>query len=247
MRQILMDITPMDNAEVPTTTPVVIEGEARPITEVPKSEAPDALHLFTLLLVGGGVEAAELVLAHTRAWHARYISQPRLLPMPKKESSSDLVRYALIGLLFDVEEKVRDGTSQWGNQLLRSIGQASEMARPVTDSWIMGPFRRPLQSLQRQMETDLARLIRRGRMEEAISRLMATEVTDEMVSIVLAYLGDKPEVRRLIQEQGTTMAFEVVDEVRNQSEVADNYVESIVRRLFNRAPRQPSPPPTSGA
>jgi hypothetical protein len=238
---------PMDNTKVPTTAPMVIEGEARTITEPRKADAPDALHLLTLLAVGGGVEAADLILTHTRAWHARFTAEPRLLPMPKDESATDLLRYALIGLIFDTEEKLRDNTAQWGNQLLLTIGQASEKARPITDSWLMGPLRRPLQSLQRQMEGDLARLIRRGRMEEAVSRLMATDVTDEMVTVVLEYLGTKPEVRTLTNEQGVTMAGEVIDQVRDQSMAADSYVESIVRRILRRGPRQPSPPSSSGA
>ena len=112
-------------------------------------------------------------------------------------------------------------------------------------SWLMAPFRQPLRSLSRQTQAEMTRLIHRGRIEEAISRVMTTELTDEMVSVLLAYLGDKPEVRRLIREQGMSMGEEIVDEVRNQSASVDARVESIVRRLLNRTPRPPSPPPIS--
>jgi len=233
----------MNSTPPPTTTPVVIEGEARPAIDTPQG---DALHLLTNFLLGAGIEGVDLVLEHTRAWQQRFAATPRLLPVPKSQESNDLLRYALIGLLFDTEDRLRRDLAWWGNQVLRSAGAASSMARPLTDSWLMAPLQRPMRSLSLQLQSDLTRLIRRGRMEEAVSRLMATEITDELISVILDYLSDKPEVRRMIEQQGTTLAGEVVDEVRNQSEEADNFVESIVRRILNMAPRQPSPPPASG-
>src|SRR4051812_47889641 len=100
----------MQSSTLPATTPRVIEGEARPIIDSP----PDALHLFTCLLVGGGVEATELLLEHARAWQARFAATPRLLPPPGEQSSADLVRYALVGLIFEGEEQIRDYTAWWG-------------------------------------------------------------------------------------------------------------------------------------
>ena len=93
------------------------------------------------------------------------------------------------------------------------------------------------------MQSDLARLIGRGRVEEAMSRLMASELGDEMVKVILDYLSDKPELRDLIQTQSIGMASEVMDGMRNQSMAADAVVETFVRRLFNQAPRQPTAPP----
>jgi hypothetical protein len=203
---------------------------------------PDALHLLTCLLVGGGIEATELLLNHARTWQERFAATPRLLPISGEQSSTDLLRYALIGLIFDGEERLRDYTAQWGEQILSALDTATQTARPVTDSWLMGPLRGPFRSLSRQMQSELTRLIRRGRVEEAVSRMMATEVGDELVSVILGYLSSKPEVRRLIEEQGTSLAGEMLDEVRNQSSAADSTLEAYVRRLFNQAPRQPSPP-----
>jgi hypothetical protein len=231
----------MKSKDLPTTTPRVIEGEARPIVDT----TADALHLFTCLAVGGGIEATELLLAHTRAWQERFAATPRLLPPPGEQSATDLVRYALIGLIFDGEERLRDYTAWWAEQVLRSAETATTVTRPLTDSWLFAPLQGPMRSLSMRMQSDLARLIRRGRMEEAISRVMATEVTDEMITVVIDYLSAKPEVRQLIREQGTSFAGEVVDEVRNQSAAVDNSLESIVRRLLNRPQRQPSPPPAA--
>ena len=59
-----------------------IEGEARPIAD---TSQPDALHLFTCLIVGGGIEVTELLLAHARTWQARFDATPKLLPWPEEE------------------------------------------------------------------------------------------------------------------------------------------------------------------
>lgn len=235
----------MNTTGQPVTPPQVIEGEALPVVSAQQVDTTDVLHVLTCLLVGGGLEAADLLLAHARSWQARFTTTPRLLPVAGEQNSTDVLRHALIGLIFDGEERLRQNLSWWGDQVMHTAGMAAAVTRPVTESWLMAPLRQPLRSLTRQTQAEMARLIHRGRIEEAISRVMTTELTDEMVSVVLAYLADKPEVRRLIQEQGMSMAEEVVDEVRNQSVAADNLLDSFVNRLFNRAPRPPSPPPVS--
>lgn len=244
---ISLHIKPMGMTELPAAKPQVIDGEFRPIADAPPPEKQDALHLLTCLLVGGGLEVADLLLDHARAWQARYAASPRLLPLADEPTAADLVRYALIGLIFDSEQRVRDNMAWWGNQVLRSVGMATTMTRPLTDHWLMAPLQRPLRSLSRQMHSDLAQLIGRGRVEEGMSRVMASELGDELVTVILNYLSDKPEVRRLIQEQGVSLVGEVVDEMRDQSAAVDDYVESFVRRLFNQAPRQSSPPPDSNS
>jgi len=231
----------MSDPELPATTPRIIEGEARPVVDTP----PDALHLLTCFLVGGGIEGTELLINHARRWQERFAATPRLLPVPSEQSATDLLRYALIGLIFDSEERLRDYSVKWSAQFLGTLSLATQTARPVTDSWLMAPLQRPMRSLSRYMQAELTRLIRRGRVEEAVSRMMATEVSDELVSFILAYLSDKPEVRRLIEEQGVSLAGEVLGEVQNQSSSADNMLETYIRRIFSPASRPPSPPPAS--
>jgi hypothetical protein len=241
----LMNTTSQPATGQPVSTPQVIQGEALPVVSTQQVDTADALHILTCLLVGGGLEAADLLMEHARAWQARFATTPRLLPVAGEQDSTDVLRHALIGFIFDGEERLRQNLSWWGEQLMHTAGMAAAVTRPVTDSWLMAPLRQPLRSLSQQTQAEMARLIHRGRIEEAISRVMTTELTDEMVSVILAYLSDKPEVRRLIREQGMSMGEEIVDEVRNQSATVDATVESIVRRLLNRAPRPPSPPPVS--
>lgn len=220
-----------------TGSPAVITDKAGPMVETPPKSEPDALYVLTCLLVGGTVEVMDVLLARARLWRATVAAEPKLLPAPSNETQSDLLRYLLIGLLLESERYLRDQTLQLGNLLLHSADLAAGIARPALRSWLLAPVRPWLLSLAHLGETERARLIHQGRLEEAVSRLLTREITDEVVDLVLAYLGNKPEVRRLIQDQGTSLAGAVVDEVRDRSKTADTRIETLIHSLFNRVPR----------
>jgi 16S rRNA A1518/A1519 N6-dimethyltransferase RsmA/KsgA/DIM1 with predicted DNA glycosylase/AP lyase activity len=59
------------------------------------------------------------------------------------------------------------------------------------------------------------------------------------------YLTTNPEVQELVQLQSTSLATEVVEEVRERSVSADTFLEGIARSLLRRVPRAflPEPPP----
>ena len=164
------------SAELPATAPLVVEPEAYPVVETPQL---DSLHLITCLLVGGGIEVTELLLARARAWQSRYATSPRLLPMPG-DKKADLTRYALIGMIFDGEEYLRHNADRWASQLLQKVWKATELTHPLVNSWLVAPVRQPVKSLSRQMQSEVERWVQRGRVEEGISRAMATEVGDEL-------------------------------------------------------------------
>jgi hypothetical protein len=213
------------------------------MVETSPTSEPDALYVLTCLLVGGTVEVMDVLLARARLWRANVAAEPKLLPAPSNETDSDRLRYLLIGLLIESERHLRDQTFRLGNLLLYSADLATSMARPALRSWLLAPVRPWILSLVRRGETERERLIHQGRLEEAVSRLLTREITDEVMELVLAYLGNKPEVRRLIQDQGTSLAGEVVDEVRDRSKAADTRIETLIHGLFNRVPRTPSSPP----
>jgi hypothetical protein len=234
---------PMNSQGQTTAPPVVLGNEAVPRVEPPPASEPDAFYLLSTLLVGGTLEVTNLLLTRARLWRTSRTAEPKLLPAPEDETTVDLLRYALIGLLIESTHHLHDQTLWWGDLLLRSAGKAATVTRPVTRSWLLAPVRPFLVALAQRGESELARLIHQGRLEETASRLLTRELTDDMVTLVIAYLSDKPEVRRLIQEQGFSLAGEVVDEVRDRSKTADAQIETLVHRLFRRAPRTPAAPP----
>lgn len=232
----------MNNSQKPAATPITIDAEAYEIKPTPAQALPEGIYALTSLLVGGAVEAADIAIARVQKWQAEYHAQPALLSPPYNETRADRLRYILIGLIFESEEFIRSRTGWLGNLALNAASKADQLARPVTGSWLMAPFVRPLRSLSRQAQTDLERLLHRGRMEETVSRIMTKELADEAVERVLEYLSDKPELRQLIQEQGTSLAGEIVDTARGRAVNADAKVERVMRSLLDRGPRQPSSP-----
>jgi hypothetical protein len=231
----------MDTSNQPDTTHAVVSPETSVTTYRPDASELDLLYVLTCLLVGGAVELSELLVELARSWQARANASPKLLAPPTNETSTDLLRYAVVGFLFEGQQRIRSQTVSLGNWVAGSANMAANAARPVTNSWLMTPLRRPMQAFVRQCETEAARLIHRGRIEEAVSRIMARELSDEAVSLLLGYLGDKPEVRTLIQEQGFSMADEVMGEMQEVGVAADTFLETVVRRILHRGPRQ-SPP-----
>jgi hypothetical protein len=61
----------------------------------------------------------------------------------------------------------------------------------------------------------------------------------------IAYLNDHPDdVQNLVQGQAVGMAAEVRDNVRTVTVTGDTFLETLVRALLRRAPREDLPPPS---
>ena len=88
------------------------------------------------------------------------------------------------------------------------------------------------------------RLIMKGRREEQNSRLMLQQKNvDELVNEVLEYVILKTEVKGMIEEAGTSVAGDVIDEFREQSAAVDTNLELRLKSIFRkRVPSQPVTP-----
>lgn len=231
-----------------TDAPMIIRDQtaASVATTIPAGDS-DGLYTLTCLLLGGTLEVTDLLLNRSRVWRATMAAAPKHLLAPDDETNADLLRYALTGLIIESQRRIRDQAILWRDLLLRSAGIAETVTRPVAQSWLLAPVRPSVVGLTHRSKAELARLIDQGRIEEAVGRHLARELTDDMVTLVLAYLGDKPEVRDFMQAQGTSLAGEVVDGVRDRSKTADAQIETLVHRLFRVGPRAPSSPSAKNA
>ena len=81
--------------------------------------------------------------------------------------------------------------------------------------------------------------IARGRIEARHSRALARAAITEIIHDVIDAFASDPAVQNLIQSQSTTLAGEVLGEVRERTVSADIYIDSLTRRLFRRARRNP--------
>lgn len=90
-------------------------------------------------------------------------------------------------------------------------------------------------------DPDLRRWIVLGQIEAQRSRALAGVALVSIMQEVVAYLASEPAVQQLVQEQGTTLAGDVLDEVREYTVSGDTLVDGLVHRFFGRRRRLSGP------
>jgi hypothetical protein len=184
--------------------------------------------------------AAELV-EYAQQWQeAGGAEGPPPEPL-SEESRADLLRWLLIGLLFESGRRCQTSLPLVGKAVGATTGLLWWGVRPILNSWPLTPVRRRLAHLSAQGELEVARLHDLGRREEAASRGLTQAVTEQALKTLIDYLATKPEVRTLIQQQGYSLASEVVDGVREQTVAADTLLERLLRSLLGRQARSDLP------
>ncbi|NTU83479.1 MAG: hypothetical protein HGA45_29600 [Chloroflexales bacterium] len=93
-------------------------------------------------------------------------------------------------------------------------------------------------------DPDLKRWITLGQIEAQRSRTLASVAIISIVREAVAYLASEPAVQQIVQEQGTTLATDVLGEVREYTVSGDTFVDGLVRRFFGRRPRTNAPAET---
>ena len=202
----------------------------------------DKLQAFTRFVVGGALEGMDEFSQRLELWEA-YIrnEMPEITSDLSEASERDLIRYGLIGFIFESEET--------GRRILKSLlkvpgGVVRTAVRPtksVANSRFTGPLRRRLDRMADRGEGQLMRWVERGHAEEPLSRNIARlgiqEITDEFIN----QLAQNEEVKTLVQDQSMGLATEAVDQVRERTFSADTLVERIARAVTRRSPRLEPP------
>ncbi|GAG87660.1 unnamed protein product, partial [marine sediment metagenome] len=160
------------------------------------------------------------------------------------ENNLDLLRYAIIGMIFESQYKAQ---SSYIN--LRKVSKLSgRITSPfmnfVGSARFLSPARSRYNQLVSRGEHEVNRWISLGRSEHLRSRQMAEIAFDDSLESSVHYLAESPDIQDLIQSQGIGLASEVVDEVRERTISADTVLEGLFRALLRRTPRSdlPSPP-----
>jgi hypothetical protein len=221
-----------------------------------KTTQVQPLHLLTRLIVGGiEISAAELLHRLAR-WEADIQKQldsnpstetgnnltPHYHPT-QSESTAKLARLALIGLIFELQDGVKNRLNifrKLGDLVTRTI---NAILQPVGSARIFSPTLAELDRWIIRGEQEVSRWIATGRYEEKQSRLLANYAFDELTDEYIKYLAAKPEVQDLVQTQSTGLANEVIEEVRERTISADTFLESLARSLLRRSPRSNLPEP----
>lgn len=152
-------------------------------------------------------------------------------------------RQALIGLVFDTGERaVRSGGSAVGVAARTTRALTGPAARWAGRSRLLAPARRRYESLVERGESELERWVERGRAEEARSRALLQTALIQTVDTSMDYVIDNPKVQELVAEQSTSVAQEVVEELRERAVSMDLLVERLVGWVLRRPHRRTQAP-----
>ncbi len=216
--------------------PVASEGQLPAATDEEGADF-DAVDALLRLVVGGACNLTDLLLDQLQETEEAAASRQATETAPANDSISTLLRYALIGQIFETQRRLRGKFVSVAGAMLSIADGAARSARPITDSRLAAPARRRASALSAQVMDETVRLIQIGRQEEALGRTTSREVADHIMDDIFDYMAENPEVAELVRQQGRGMVAENLDVVRLRTANRDSSLETIVRNLLHRPPR----------
>jgi hypothetical protein len=175
------------------------------------------------------------------AWNqpgSQYEAPPAL---PTADKPADTMRYALIGMLFEAQTRLTPRAAPARpNPLDKAAAPLMEAFRRTP--WL-APVRERFDDYTARGEREVNRWIARGRAEEYHSRALIQTAAQVSFETSVHTVAQNPEVRELVQEHGTSLANEVIEEVRERAVSTDKFLERLVRTLLRRPPREELPEP----
>ena len=240
-------------------TSVIDSPETNQPTQVPARQAApprkiNRLRSLTRLLVGGVELGAESLLNRLAEWEqtdsqtndATDVTQPDLAAASnpgQPKSTLDLARVITIGVIFDTQERLGRGFNQIGRAGKAVNRIASKFLEPLERVPGIKPIQRNIDQLAARGEQEVSRWIKIGRQEETQSKALAELAIIDTVGKYIEYLAAHPAVEELVEDQSTSLATEVVEEVRERAVSLDTFIEGIARGMLRRTPRSRLPQP----
>lgn len=213
------------------------------------------LRSLTRLAVGGVLLGLDAILERLPEWEekaeARFEPAQALAEVietaPKSRGeeraafsgseADSLTRHALLGLLFELQARFQERP--------RPVRYAARLgwglARSLDVFGLSAPIQRGFDKLVDRGEREVSRWVKAGHEEERRSRALARAALEGSVDAVLGNVAHNPDVRELVLTQGSGMADEAIEEVRERTVSADMLLDGIIRRLLRRPP--PEAPP----
>ena len=211
-------------------------------------------HTLTHLIVGGLAFGMDVLTHRLDEWEAlseqeippvQTVDPPvvsestrSLLVLPEsQETPTDTGRYALVGLLFNAQDRFNSGLDRAG-RLARTVHHhTSRLSKPVTSSRFFSPVANGWDALVRRGESQVSTWVDRGRMEESkgisIARQAVQGTTDEVIDVLSVH----PGVKELVEKQSSGFATEIVEEIRERTVSLDTLFERITRKVLRKKPR----------
>jgi len=130
-----------------------------------------------------------------------YVSAATLNQETPIESEADRARYAAIGAMAKSSDALRSGIAALGRVSNRAFGRLTRTFDPLTNSRLLGPFRRQYQRYSDHGDRLVSEWVAAGRREEYLSRQLAQDITIEVIEETLDYLPESPKLDELVQQR----------------------------------------------
>lgn len=164
-----------------------------------------------------------------------HVSAAELNEVTPIKSEADRARYAVVGAMASSSEMLKSGISRISQRSDHTYGRLSRAIQPLTDSWLVKPFRRRYQRYLDHGDKIVSSWIATGRREEYLGRQLAQETAIESIEETLDYLADSPELDELMTVQSGDLVDDLLfDDIResasNTSLIFTNWFNSTILR-----------------
>lgn len=232
----------MSGSTLPALTGSATDGAAAP------NDRLDMTLALMRLLLGGMLVGTDELRERLRRWELTSRSGAYQAAPP--QGSPTRLRFALVGMAFEAESRMR-----WRLSRLRArFEQVVDETNGAYTRFAYAVRGTPLDDAVRYLDDLVSRASRtvdewvaHGWIEEQQGRRMAEQATVSVLDELLDYMAHNPEVRRLIEQQGMSMAEATADDVHERMASADQWMERLAHSLLRRPTgEKPAAPTSSG-
>jgi hypothetical protein len=157
-------------------------------------------------------------------------------------------RQVALGFALDTKSRLTRTARAIVRQGNRVVGTVDRALSPVLSNRALSPARGPFESLVERGQTQVKYWRDLGRAEEARSRAMVQNATEQAIDTTVETVSSDPRTKKIVQEiiqqQSLGMADEAIEEVRERTVTGDFLLERPVRSILRRRPRESVPAST---
>lgn len=203
---------------------------------LPPEDQFDAGSALLRLLIGGMLVGADELRERLRRWDEHSLAPDAVVTAPPQTASASM-RRAAIGAAFEAQARMRRRFST----MMTRFGHVADDANLVYTRLALAVRGTPLEAARGRLDellfltlSAVDRWTERGQREERHGRQMTEQAVVSVIDELLDYMARNPEVRKLIEQQGTSIADSAVEEVRERTASADQWIERLAHNLLHR-------------
>lgn len=230
-----------------------VPSQSDPAGTTSESDIPsfENAQLFTRFLMGLVAFSLDEVMERLQKYDAEIAAHPEDYDLTDhllerldatEDSVETLFRYWAIGAVLWSERSVLQLTYRGFQASIGVSHSVLHNANRASDNMLMRPIRRPIDRVIGSLTAGAQARIAEGRSVEGRDRMLAELTVNDLVSGVIDYVSDNPQLADLISQQGLGMASTIMDNGRQVGAKTDSAAENLVRKIFRRKPRAELPP-----